>query len=332
MPEGSGIGLYPYGEVGSNENDEVSSTYEGRHLTVLASQITSHMAGHALQQKGHPLVVGEHIVGVAFNTEVLGTDLISFDSEGIWLLSVVGTDEDGNNAVVAGDELYIHKTNGIISKNRNTVTHTVFGYALGGVTAGNTAIISVKVHWGQDDEEELVGQQGAPFVGADASQRFREYHYEAQGGGYPHGLHIELNVSTVACVSAQALVAKLRWTNDDNWVTGYGCAGEFELEIAGGAGLMDNIYVIHLTSHVGVLTMTTLQNVVAAWIAIDEYAGEGGSQVHSLFNIVDVDSDYPYTTDSATLFSTSGDMATNHVLRFEVNGVRYWILCSDTYA
>ncbi len=333
MPEGSGLGLYPYGEVGSAENDEVSSTYEGRHLTVLGTEITSHVAGHTLQQSKHPMVVGEHIVGVAFTTETATgkTRYVAFDTQGLFLLSVVATDEDGDNAVVAGDELYIHKTTAIISKNRNTVTHTLFGYALGGVTAGNTAIITVMVHWGPDDEEELVGQQGAPFVGADASQRFREYHYEAQGGGYPHGLHIELNISTVACISAQALVAKVRWTNDTNLVGGYCAAGEFEIEIAGGAGLIDNMFCIHLTSHIGALTMTTTVNVETAWIAIDEYAGEEGSQIKNLFRIVDVDSDYPYANDNENLFvASSGDKTPTHALKFLVNNVAYWILCCTT--
>ena len=331
MPVYSGIGVYSaYAEDSAREGDEVSSTYEGRHLTFLASDITGQDT--TLVTKGRPVVVGEHIVGVAFETEVAAADLIPIDTEGVFLLEVVATDEDGNNAVVAGDELFIHKTNAVISKNANKVTHTRFGYALGNIDAASTAVIAVKVHWNPADEYELVGQQGAASVGADASHRFREYHFQATGGGYPHGFHIELNVGTVACASAQALVAKIRWTNDDNWVTGYCAAGEFEVEVGGGAGLIDNMYCIHLTSHIGVLTMTTTSNVETAWIAIDEYAIEGGSQLRNLLRIVDTDSDYPYTTDSATLFSTSGDMATSHVLRIMVNNVAYWILCSDTYS
>lgn len=331
MPHGSGLGLYPYGEVASAENDEVSSTYEGRHLTVLGTEIGSEMAGHSLQQKGHPLVVGEHIVGVAFNTEVAG-GYVTFDTEGIWLLSVVATDQDGDNAVIAGDELFINKSDGIISKNNNKLTHTRFGYALGGVVVSQTAIISVKVHWCDDDEEELVGQSGAEFVSADASHRFREYHYEAQGGGYPHGDHLELTVTTLPCNSAQALVRKLLWTNATNLITGYCAVGEFELIVTGGAGTMDTTSVIHLTSNIGTLSATHVGNFAAGWIYIDEYATVQGEQLNNLFIINDTDTDYPYTTDSAALFSTSGAMTCNHSLRISVNGTPYWIMVASTWA
>ncbi len=328
MPS-TGIGVYGAGLV---ENDEVSSTYEGRHLTFLEADITGHE--HSWPTKGHPVVVGEHIVGVALKTGAAVDDLIAIDTEGVWALSVYATDEDGNVAVVAGDELYIDRTTGLISKNNNKNTHTLFGYALGGVPSGVTPyIIAVKVHWNPDDSQELVGQQGASavmFTSARASNRFREYHYEATGGGYPHGLHIELNVATTAVASAQALVAKVRWTNATNLVGGYCAAGEFELEVGGGAGLIDNMYCIHLTSHIGVLTTTGTQNVQTAWMAIDEYAGEAGSQIRNLLRIADTDSDYPYTTDATVLFTTlAGDVAATHAVRFIVNNVAYWFLCRN---
>ena len=147
MPYGTGIGVYSAGEVGSAlQADEVSSTYEGRHLTFLASEI-NHGNVLSVVTKGYPVIVGEDIVGIAFTTEVNAGDYIAIDTEGIWMLSVVATDHAGNNAVVAGDRLYIDHTSAVISKDGTVGTHIPFGYALGGVTTGQTAIIAVKVHW-----------------------------------------------------------------------------------------------------------------------------------------------------------------------------------------
>lgn len=325
MPS-TGIGVYP-GSASAVENDEVSSTYEGRHLTFLANDITGHE--HTLVTKGHPVVIGEHIVGVAFMTEVLGTDFIPIDTEGIWNLMVYATNEDGDNAVVAGDELFIHKTTALISKNANKATHTRFGYALGSVGAGSNYVIAVKLHWNPADEYELVGQSDALVVNADASHRFREYHYEAQGGSYPHGDHLELTITTASCNSAQALVRKLLWTADDNWITGYAAVGEFELVVTGGAGAMDTICVLHLTSDIGVLTGTGHANYMNSWIYIQEYSADN-EQIAWLFNIIDTDGDYPFATDAGCLFTTlAGDVAATHALRISVNAVNYWILCRN---
>lgn len=335
MPS-TGIGVYSADLV---ENDEVSSTYEGRHLTFLEAEITGHE--HTWPTKGHPAVVGEHIVGMILAIKrtdgSIGaaanavTDYVTIDTEGIWACNVYATDEDGNNAVVAGDELFIHKTTALISKNNNKNTHTRFGYALGGVPAGVTPyVIAVKVHWCDDDEEELVGQADALFVNVDASHRFREYHYEAQGGSYPHGDHLELTVSTVSCNSAQALVRKLLWTADDNWITGYAAVGEFELVVTGGVGTMDTICTLHLTSNIGVLTTTGHTNYAASWIYIQEYSAEN-EMINNLFQIDDTGATYPVANDNSNLFvATSGDKTPTHALRFISNGVNYWILCCTT--
>ncbi|KKL80842.1 hypothetical protein LCGC14_2000710 [marine sediment metagenome] len=325
MPS-TGIGVY-LGSASVSEGDEISSTYLGRHLTFLASDITGQ--ADALVTKGKPVVVGEHIVGIALDTEVVGGDLIPVDTEGIWGVEVVATDEDGNVAVVAGDELFIHLTTGVVSKNYNKSTHTHFGYALGGIAAGSTFVIAVKLHWDPDDECELVGQSGAESVNTRAGHRFREYHYEAQGGGYIHGDHLELTISTVSCPSAQALVRKLKWTADDNWITGYAAVGEFEIEVVGGAGTMDTICAIHLTSNIGVLSATGHNNYVNSWIYCQEYSADN-EMINDMFSIVDTDADYPFTTDGNALFTTlAGDVAATHALRFIVNGTQYWMLCRN---
>ena len=128
--------------------DQISSTYEGRHLTMQASELTH--AG-AVVTKGLPVVfgtvAGNHGVGIALNTEVAGTDLIAIDTEGSWNVSVVATDDAGNSLVTGGDPLYINTTTCIVGKIRNLVTQIPFGYALGQVAAAATAVIAVKVHW-----------------------------------------------------------------------------------------------------------------------------------------------------------------------------------------
>lgn len=327
MTPSTGIGVYP-GSATAVENDEVSSTYEGRHLTFLASDITGHE--HAVVTKGHPVCIGEHIVGVAFQTEVNAADLITIDTEGIWNLKVAATDQDGNNAVVAGDELFIGKTTGLLSKNNNKLTQAHFGYALGSIAAGSTFTIAVKVHWNPEDIEELVGQDAVPFTSLDASHRFREYHYEAQGGGYPKGDYLKLTITTAACNSAQALRRVLAWTADDNWVTGYAAVGEFDLEVAAGAGAMDTTCVIFLTSNIGPLTGTGHNNYELSWIRIHDYAGVQGDQVNNLFEINDTLAGYPYAASTDDLFITlAGDVAPTHALKFTVNAVEYWILCRN---
>ena len=141
-------GLYPDSlTLGS----EASSTYEGRHITATAAEL-NHGNVLAVVTKGYPvifgIIAGNHGVGVAFNTEVAGTDLISVDTEGIWNLSVVSSDDLGNSLVTGGDPLFINTTTAVISKIRNNATQIPFGYALGQCDNDGAAhTIAVKVHW-----------------------------------------------------------------------------------------------------------------------------------------------------------------------------------------
>ena len=163
MP-GLQVGVYP-GELAAGT--EVSSTYEGRHLTVLESELLHPFIADGFVNKGDPVifcrtaVIGTYGegVGVAFNSATAATDQIAIDTEGIWNLQVYAEDDDGNVAIEIGDTLYIHdastgaaSANGYgdceISKISNTVTQRQFGYALGRVVAGGEGTIAVKVHWG----------------------------------------------------------------------------------------------------------------------------------------------------------------------------------------
>lgn len=139
-------GLY---EVGGTLSTQVSSTYEGRHITCTANELLS-TSGAGTAIKGVQVVfglVGLQAVGVAFNSGT-GTTLIAIDTEGIWNLAVTGTDDGGAMLISAGDPLYINVTNAVISKIRNNATQIPFGYALAEVAAGAVAYVCpVKVHW-----------------------------------------------------------------------------------------------------------------------------------------------------------------------------------------
>ncbi len=158
------FGVYPDSLTAGTE---VSSTYEGRHVTVTAAELLT-SDGSGVATKGLPcvfgIIAGNHGVGVCFATGTL-TDLIPIDTEGIWNLSVVAANDAGNSLVTGGDELYINLTTGVISKIASAATNIPFGYALGQVASGDTAVIAVKVHWDPVDNWVLDDE---PFaLGAD---------------------------------------------------------------------------------------------------------------------------------------------------------------------
>ena len=329
-----GTGVYALGTA-ALLNTEVSSTYEGRHLTFLESDITTEDPAHAFQQKGHPCMVGDDIVGVAFTTCTAASDYVAIDTEGIFYLTVDAT--VGNGPVTVGDQLYINKTTAVISNDDNKNTNAHFGYALGGVAEGETAVIVVKVHWSPDDATEQVGASGDTYVSSLASKRFREYHYEATGGGYPKGDYLALTISTTICTSAQALRRVLQWQNDPlAWVSGYAAVGEFDLVVTagvGGANSMKTTCAIFLTSSMDLTGINTM-NFAASWIRIQEYATAHENQINNLIELNDQDAgDYPYAAHVGKLFITlAADVEATHAMRFMVNNVNYWFLCRNAIA
>jgi hypothetical protein len=137
------FGAYPVADA-RVAGTEISSTYEGRHLTFLETEITH---SGAFPTKGIPVVVGNQIVGVPFTTLTAATQYCAIDTEGIWVIDVVATDDAGNSAVAGGDLLYINTTTCVVSKISNAATQIPFGYALGIITGGNTDTIAVKIHY-----------------------------------------------------------------------------------------------------------------------------------------------------------------------------------------
>ena len=156
------FGVYPVADA-LTAGDEISSTYEGRHITLLESEITHPSHADGLVDKGDPVVIGERIVGVALKSAVAATDRIAIDTEGIWVLDVHAANIDGNIAVAGGDALFIDPATCIISKTKYPPYRIPFGYALGIVTSGATAAIAVKVH---HDRDELVVIGGVTYFGS----------------------------------------------------------------------------------------------------------------------------------------------------------------------
>jgi len=161
------MGVYTAGETAGTE---VSSTYEGRHLTVLETELIhpNHLDG--LVDKGDPVIVvlgaatphavKAQAVGVALASATAATDYIAVDTEGIWNLNVNADDDGGNVDVNPGDALFISDDSAasddsshdgvgdaVLSKIRNNAIQVPFGYALGYIGAGAYGVIAVKVHW-----------------------------------------------------------------------------------------------------------------------------------------------------------------------------------------
>ena len=134
-----------YVSTGQSAAEEASSTYAGRHVTFEESIITHPSHTDGFVDGKDPCVVGNQVF-VAFEGASATTDLIAGDTEGIWWLSVVATDDLGNSAVARGDWIYINRTTCVLSKISNPATQLFFGSAEGIVTVGATAVCAVKVH------------------------------------------------------------------------------------------------------------------------------------------------------------------------------------------
>ncbi len=162
------VGVYPAADS-LNAGEEVSSTYEGRHITLTEEELKHPTETDGFVTKGDPVIIclaGVETsfgiaVGVAFNSGTSISDLIAVDTEGIWIQNVVATDDDGDSDVVPGDQLFISTAvpGCIISKITNTVTNIPFGYALGRVTGGSDGDIAVKVHFDPPDDWVVNGEK-----------------------------------------------------------------------------------------------------------------------------------------------------------------------------
>lgn len=186
-------------DLGRDAGDQASSTYKGRHIQVLESTMVHPSHADGFVDGKDPIVVvpsGNQggIVGVTFTDATAATDWISVDTEGIWYLSVVASNDEGNSAVAYGDELFINTTTAILSKIRDVNTQRHFGYALGAVGSGSTAVVAVKIHWDPDDEAIVrVGDSTTRFASAVVGFRFQDYNYESSAAtGDNRGMYLRL--------------------------------------------------------------------------------------------------------------------------------------------
>ena len=171
MP-GVQVGVYPGQEEAGTQ---VSSTGEGRHLTVREDELIHPYIADGFVNKGDPVIVCDagvpgtygNIVGVAFLSGAAAADLIAIDTEGIWNLLVYAKNDAGNIAIEIGDPLYIRAGSipgaadgdgtgdAEISKIVDNATQVFFGYALGSMVAGGSGRIAVRVHsapWPEQEE------------------------------------------------------------------------------------------------------------------------------------------------------------------------------------
>ena len=145
---------------------QVSSTYEGRHLTAREDELIHPYIADGFVNKGDPVVICDagvpttygNIVGVAFSSGLPAAQMVTIDTEGIWNLTVYAEDDDGNRAIEFGDQLYIRAGalpgaadgdgtgDAEISKISNSVVQIPFGTACGSLVAGGVGVIAVKVH------------------------------------------------------------------------------------------------------------------------------------------------------------------------------------------
>lgn len=183
----------PYVMTAKSAGDEISSTYEGRHIDCQESDLVHPTHTDNLVDKGDPVLMGANTVGVAFDSALLATNVIAVDTEGIWALTVLRQDELGASNIARGDQIFINKTTAVLSKIANKNTHQSFGYALSTLTAGDSGIVAVKVHWDPDDEIEQVGDAAAFYAMGATRPNGREYRYRStKTSGDIRGMYMAL--------------------------------------------------------------------------------------------------------------------------------------------
>ena len=136
--------INPY-TAGETAGSQVSSTYEGRHITILESELIhpSHTDGFA--DKGDQVCFDDALssptlVGVCLNSAAAATDYIAIDTEGIWNLTITNT-----ALMYIGDPVYIDSDSN--AQLSNTATGIAFGWLMCDVATSNTAVVvPIKVH------------------------------------------------------------------------------------------------------------------------------------------------------------------------------------------
>ena len=128
-----------YYDPNREAGEEISSTYEGRHIYVQEVILVHADPGDGLVDKGQPVAFWEG-VGIALKSATSTSENVPIDTEGIWRVSVVA-----EAAVYVGQSLFIN-TSGVVTDSP-VDGQAVFGYALQQISEAGTYVIAVKVHW-----------------------------------------------------------------------------------------------------------------------------------------------------------------------------------------
>lgn len=132
------VELNHYYDPNGKAGDELSSTYEGRHVYVQEVVLVHADPGDGLVDKGQPVAFWEG-VGIAMKSASSTGENVPIDTEGIWRVSVVAV-----APIVIGQSLFIDTT-GVVTDDP-TNAQAVFCYSLQAMGIG-TEVIAVKVHW-----------------------------------------------------------------------------------------------------------------------------------------------------------------------------------------
>ena len=273
-----------YLSTGKTAGDEVSSTYEGRHLTLEENLLIHPYHADGLVDKGDPVLfaVGSGYmngVGVALKSAAAATDYIAIDTEGIWFLNVLGCISDGSIngaacALNAGDPIYIKKAAGtvgapyMLSGQDDANNHVPFGYVLGDVTAHLTTptLVAVKVHWFPNFLESInVGSYSTPAgpvvidnleVDTSAAARARgeageswgiEYAWMKAYIGLSDPLHVDEDMSGIY----------VRLEDDKASTGGDLYAGRFQVHVNNAASALTRAYGLYVATSLEALTSIT---------------------------------------------------------------------------
>ena len=133
-----------YPATSRTAGEEGSITDQGRYLTFVEGDLTHPTHSDGFADKGDPVNIGNIVGVVCSDSAEAATDLVTVDTEGVWYLNVVASDEAGTSAVAEGNQLYINT--GVISKKASGIP---FGKALSTLSGSATAAVAaVKVHAG----------------------------------------------------------------------------------------------------------------------------------------------------------------------------------------
>ena len=134
----------PYYDIYRSAGEEISSTFEGRHVQVMESDLVHPFHADGLVDKGDPVALFDG-VGVALNSAESAADVITVDTEGVWRLSVTNTGVNNFGNITVGQVVFINVA-GALTDDWVTA-YAIFGYALQPITGIGTMVIAVKVHW-----------------------------------------------------------------------------------------------------------------------------------------------------------------------------------------